>query len=254
MPQVIPIKALKDNYIWCIIAQNRDCIIVDPGEANPVIETLNEKHLNLTAILITHHHSDHTAGLHELSKFYKLPILGSKEVLLANHLVVENESINFSDLNLKFEVLFVPGHTLGHVAYYGEGIVFTGDTLFTGGCGKIFEGTANQMYESLDKLKKLPDDTLIYCGHEYTESNLKFATLVEPQNKDIMERLKETQKLRINKQPTVPSTLQIEKLTNPFLRCDQRDVIKAVENYCQQGLDSPVAVLKNLRDWKNHQS
>ncbi len=251
METILPIKALKDNYIWCLINPNQACIIVDPGEANPVISFLNENRLELTAILVTHHHYDHVGGIRELLAMKQVPVYGSSKIPFVTHIAKDNSVINIPGISQQFVVIAVPGHTLDHVAYFQPGFVFTGDTLFTAGCGKIFEGTASQMHDSLTKLRQLPDETLIYCGHEYTESNLKFAALVEPANIDIKKRLQKTQRLRSEGKATVPAPLSLEKLTNPFLRTDQENVIKAISSYYQREITAPINVLKALREWKN---
>jgi hydroxyacylglutathione hydrolase len=252
---VHPILALTDNYIWCLVQPNRECVIVDPSEASPVFRYLEQHALTLTAILITHKHYDHTGGISELIKAWPVPVYGSEQIPSVSVVMDRDRTITLTGSQLQFEVFLIPGHTLEHVAYYHpEGHVFTGDTLFTGGCGKIFEGTAQQMYHSLLTLKALPKETLVYCGHEYTENNLKFAQVVEPQNRDIEERLLATQTLRRRQQPTVPAPLSIELKTNPFLRCDHPDVIAAASAYCMRSLQDPVEVLATLRTWKNHYS
>ncbi len=245
---IYPIPAFHDNYIWCLV-KNSDCLIVDPGEALPVEKFLQKNNLNLKAILATHHHFDHTNGIQKLVHARPVPVYGSAQIPEVTHVVQDQEIIQPLDIPLK--VLTIPAHTLEHVAYYTDGIAFTGDTLFTGGCGKIFEGTANQMYESLEKLKQLPKETLIYCGHEYTLNNLKFAELVEPKNQCIQERIEVTKRLLKKGLSAVPAPLELELKTNPFLRCDQQDVINAASNYAQKPLTDPVAILFTLREWKN---
>lgn len=239
------IRALKDNYIWMIRKIDSDqVIIVDPGEEEPVIAVLEKFHLKLSGILITHHHWDHSNGAAGLQDKYNIPVYWSKER-------EADEEVSFSDLKLLFRVLHIPGHTLDHVAYYGYDSLFCGDTLFTGGCGRIFEGTASQMYASLTKIINLPENTQIYCGHEYTQANLKFAKIIEPENTDLSERIRKTDLLREQGLPTVPALLSEEKKTNPFLRCHISSVIKAVENYVGEKLSDPVKVFEALRNWKN---
>lgn len=247
---IVPIMALRDNYIWCVIKQS-NCLIVDPGEADPVFDFINHNKLKISAILTTHHHWDHTNGIKEIVKHNTIPVYGSEQIPMVSHIVKDKEIIHIPPLQLAFQVLTIPAHTLEHVAYYGEGLAFTGDTLFTGGCGRIFEGTAKQMYESLTKLKQLPPTTLIYCGHEYTLKNLEFAKRVEPDNLVISERIHQTQQLRVADKPTVPAPLSIELETNPFLRCEQPTVIAAASNHAGKKLTDPVEVLATLRELKN---
>ncbi len=246
---ITAIRALKDNYIWMMRKNDSDqVIIVDPGEEAPVIAVLDKFKLKLAGILITHHHSDHTNGAVGLQDKYHCPVFWSKDRKPG---VNSDEEIAFPDVALKFRVLHIPGHTLDHVAYYGYGVLFCGDTLFTGGCGRIFEGTPAQMVDSLAKIMNLPDDTQIYCGHEYTQANLKFAKLIEPENADLLERIREIDLLREQKLPTVPALLSIEKKTNPFLRWHIKSVIDAVQNYTGEKLSDPVKIFENLRNWKN---
>jgi hydroxyacylglutathione hydrolase len=247
-----PISALKDNYIWCIVLSDQTCIVVDPGDAAPVLDFLKEHHLDLRAILITHKHYDHTDGIKTLVQTNPIPVYGPP-IPHVDHLVEEGDTVIITE-QFNAQVLAIPGHTLEHLAYHYPGRVFTGDTLFTAGCGRVFEGTAQQMYHSLCKLNALAGETLIYCGHEYTENNLHFARLVEPNNKEVVQRLTEVAQLRLTGLPSVPATLALERKTNPFLRCDHPDVIAAATRYCQKRLHSPVAVFAVLRDWKNKMS
>lgn len=254
MIEVLPIKALQDNYIWCLINRaNRHCVIVDPGEAAPVFTMLRANQLKLSAILITHHHWDHVNGIAELLAQFDVPVYGPalEPVVGLTHPVQGSAEIVLEDMHLHWQVMDIPGHTLGHIAYYTPGLVFTGDTLFTAGCGRLFEGTAEQMYASLLSLKSLDDNTLVYCGHEYTAANLKFAQCVEPDNLDIQQRIEQVTRLREANSPTVPALLATEKLTNPFLRCDQPVVINAAEHYAGKKLNTPQAVFEIIRNWKN---
>jgi hydroxyacylglutathione hydrolase len=226
---ITPIPALKDNYIWMISSSEKKlAIVVDPGEAKPVLTVLNQNNLSLAGILVTHHHWDHTDGIPELLKNYDVPVYGPglKSGVISTALT-------------DFTVLEIPGHTLDHIAFVGLGGVFCGDTLFCAGCGKVFEGTYEQMYESLLKLKHLPDETLVYCGHEYTQSNLKFAKVVESNNPNF------------NLQKTAPSTIKLEKLTNPFLRCEEFAVREAVEKQAGRKLNTALEVFTELRKWKD---
>ncbi|MBA2654633.1 MAG: hydroxyacylglutathione hydrolase [Gammaproteobacteria bacterium] len=251
MTSIFPILAFRDNYIWCL-QKDFYCAVVDPGDATPVIKLLQEKHLTLSAILLTHHHYDHTDGVKGLLDYANVPVYGPHAIAQVTRPIVLDGQFDIDEIGLNFTTFGLPGHTLEHVGYYDAGMVFTGDTLFTAGCGRIFEGSIEQMYQSLIKLKSLPETTLVYCGHEYTENNLRFALLVEPDNEEIKQRYNETLLLRKNNTPTVPASIAIEKKTNPFLRCDQKNVITAAEKYAGSPLTHPVEVLKALRDWKNH--
>ncbi len=248
------ISALSDNYIACIInAAQKNCVIVDPGEADPVFNFLDENHLSLSGILITHHHWDHTNGIEKLLHKFDVPVYGPAKEPVAGmtHLLNDGDVINLEKLGITLNVMHIPGHTLGHIAYYNDDFVFTGDTLFTAGCGKIFGGTVDQMYNSLMRIASLNEKTLVYCGHEYTASNLKFALKVEPENLDIQQRVDQVTKLRHKNIPTVPATLSLEKLTNPFLRCTVPSVKKAAENHAGKTLNTPQEILGILRAWKN---
>lgn len=227
--------------------------VVDPGEAGPVLTVLKQKQLTLCGVLLTHHHHDHTGGVTELLTHYPVPVYGPLHdpILTATHRVTEGDRIDIPQLNCPFNVIEIPGHTKGHIALYHNKILFCGDTLFTAGCGRIFEGTAEQMFNSLQKLAALPDDTFIYCGHEYTAANLRFAQTVEPDNKDIQQRIIDTANLRAKNQPTVPATLSLEKRTNPFLRSHVADVKYAVEKQVGQTLDNNIDVFKYTRLWKD---
>lgn len=251
--EIIPIKAFKDNYIWCIVdSDTKQCVVVDPGDAKPVFEYLNNHDLILKAILITHHHWDHTNGVAELMSKYHVAVYGAENS--PNELITQrvNDNDEITILNkFKLRVLTIPGHTLDHIAYYGDNKVFSGDTLFGAGCGRIFEGSAEQMYGSLNKLKNLPENTEVYCGHEYTVANLQFAKVVEPNNKDILSRLEISQALVANNDPTLPSTIALEKCTNPFFRSDQHNVIAAVSRHAGQALLNPVDVFRQTRLWKD---
>lgn len=254
-PDVVPIPALSDNYIWAVLpTQSNHCVIVDPGEATPVLDFLQAHNRTLSAILITHHHYDHTQGIQTvLSHYPNTPVYGPalEHVDGVTVALQDGDTVSLPACGLTFLVRHIPGHTLGHIAFIGHGMAFTGDTLFTAGAGKIFEGTPEQMAQSLATLAALPEDTLIYCGHEYTEHNLAFAKAVEPKNVDIDQRLMQVQARRAKQLPTVPAPLSVELRTNPFLRTRQDSVITAAEQYANTALTNSVQVLMTIREWKN---
>lgn len=253
MLSIFPIPAFNDNYIWILVDEvNQYAIVVDPGDATPVLAFLQQRQLTLSAILITHKHHDHTGGIVALlSVFPNTQVFSHplEKVMQTTHPVSDNDVISIHDND--FSVMCIPGHTLGHVAYYCSPILFCGDTLFANGCGRVFEGTAEQMLQSLQKLMTLPDETKVYCGHEYTVSNIAFALHVEPNNIALQKRFETAKQLRSNHQPTVPSTMALEKLTNPFLRTHVSSVMDAISKKAGRVLDSDVAVFAALREWKN---
>lgn len=249
--KIIPIPAFDDNYIW-LIRNERYAVAVDPGDAEPVLEYLRHHDLRLTAILVTHHHSDHTGGNQDLVRSADIPVFGPRmeNVPALTHPVDQNDIVRLPELDMEFAVLDVPGHTAGHIAYYGANSLFCGDTLFTCGCGKLFEGTPAQMYASLQKLAALPDETAVYCAHEYTLANILFAKSVEPANAALLGREADAIRAREAGRPTVPSSMALEKETNPFLRCTQPAVIEAAARHAGQQLDTPASVFAALRKWK----
>lgn len=252
--QILAIRALNDNYIWTIVHPRKKCaVIIDPGEADPILQLLAEKQLTLSAILITHHHWDHTNGIKDIIAAHRAPVYAPAKdsVTLCDHPVNEGDEVRIPEAELTFQVLDIPGHTRGHVAYLGHGWVFTGDTLFTGGCGRIFEGTPHQIYHSLLKLAHLDPKTQVYCGHEYTKKNLSFARLVEPNNDILLQRITNTEALLNKKLPTVPSTLELELQTNPFLRCQVPQVHQSAEAHAGLPLTDNLAVFTALRRWKD---
>ena len=254
MINIEPIKAFDDNYIW-LMTTNEGSIVIDPGESKNLLKEIEKKNIKLDAILITHHHYDHTGGIEELlMKYPNLKVYGpNNNVDLIKSRLGDGELLNV--IGIDFEVIEIPGHTLDHIAYYANinnsPILFCGDTLFAGGCGRVFEGTFDQMYESLMKLKKLPKNTRIYCGHEYTINNLKFAKAVEPDNVDLIIRYDEALDLRKNNIPTLPSTISIELKTNPFLRADENNVQKIISNKFKTGF-SEKEIFSALRQWKDN--
>jgi hydroxyacylglutathione hydrolase len=252
MLEIVPLRAFKDNYIWTLRDQ-RVAAVVDPGEAGPVKEYLAREGLSLAAILATHHHPDHVGGITELVRAKRVPVFGPKgePIPELTHPVGQGDTAAIAELGASFSVLDIPGHTRAHVAYYGLGSLFCGDTLFACGCGRVFEGTAEQMVASLAKLAALPDATKVYCGHEYTLANIKFARAVEPDNAELAAREARAQKLRDAGLPTLPSTLGEERATNPFLRCVEPAVVESANKYLGARIADPVRVFAAIREWKN---
>jgi len=252
MLQVVPLSAFKDNYVWTL-RKGGHAAVVDPGEARPVLEYLARENLALAAILATHHHPDHVGGIRELLEVHEAPVYGPRNepIDTLTRPVSEGDTVTIPQLEVSLSVLDIPGHTRAHIAYYGAGSLFCGDTLFACGCGRLFEGTADQMYASLQKLARLPDDTKVYCGHEYTLANIGFARNVEPKNAALEARETRDRKLREAGKPTVPSTMREEKATNPFLRVGEPAVIESVNKYLGSRVSDPVRVFAAIREWKN---
>ena len=252
MLEIVPLPAFQDNYIWTL-RDGKNAAVVDPGEARPVKEYLAREGLTLVAILATHHHPDHVGGIAELVAMTKVPVFGPKgePIPELTHPVGQGDKVEIFALDAVFSVLDIPGHTRAHVAYYGLDSLFCGDTLFACGCGRVFEGTAKQMLDSLSKLAALPDETKVYCGHEYTLANIKFAREVDPDNRLLAAREAKAAKLRAAGRPTLPSTLGEERATNPFLRCAEPAVVESANKYLGARIADPVRVFAAIREWKN---
>lgn len=258
MIKVIPVPAFQDNYFWLFHTEgSNQAYVVDPGEAEPVLAALKHKGLQLAGILITHHHWDHTGGIDQLLTSFDVPVYGpkSQNIRQITHTLRQGDTLSLSE-ELQFQVLEVPGHTLDHLAYFcpesTQPLLFCGDTLFAGGCGRLFEGSAEQMHHSLSKLAELPTATAVYCAHEYTLSNLAFAQAVEGSNTKLIERINREEQKRSQQQPTVPSTIGLELATNPFLRCAESSVIDSVQSREGCEFDSPAEVLAAVRRWKDN--
>ena len=254
MLKVSTVRAFSDNYIW-LIHSPRDAstvVAVDPGEAAPVEAALAQG-LKLAGILLTHRHADHVGGVERLSEGRALQIFGPRAEKVPGKLqpVGEGDMASFQALDLSFRVLDIPGHTLGHIAFVGHGALFCGDTLFSGGCGRVFEGTPEQMTQSLAKLASLPEDTQVYCGHEYTVNNLLFARVVEPDNAASVDYLEQCRVLRTRDEATVPSTIRRERNVNPFLRCHLQSVKQNAEAKAGRRLQNTVEVFAVIRQWKD---
>ncbi|MCK6433010.1 MAG: hydroxyacylglutathione hydrolase [Burkholderiaceae bacterium] len=252
---LIALPAFADNYIW-MLHDGHNAVVVDPGDAAPVLTALEALGLALRAILVTHHHADHTGGLEVLRARLDGVVYAPAAEPVPGPFEPVQEATRFEAIGAAFEVIEVPGHTAGHVAYFcmpsddSVPVLFCGDTLFSAGCGRLFEGTAAQMLDSLRRLAALPPDTRVCCAHEYTESNLRFAQMVEPDNEDVATHAARCRALRSEGKPTLPSTLEIERRINPFLRTAVPSVQSAA---CHHGAkaDDEVAIFAALREWKN---
>jgi hydroxyacylglutathione hydrolase len=254
MTSVLHVPAFADNYIWLIRGKSPDGVaIVDPGDAEPVLVALENQRLKPVAILCTHHHGDHVGGVEDILRHYPVPVYGParERIPAVSHRLQEGDRVKLPELGLEFGVLDVPGHTAGHIAYYGAGMVFCGDTLFSAGCGRLFEGTAGQMHASLAKFSALPEETEVYCGHEYTEANLRFALAVEPDNAEAHAYRDRARAQRTKNLPTLPSTIGLERRVNPFLRTGVATVRQSAEKQSGAALGSEVEVFAAVRRWKD---
>ena len=253
---LVPLPAFDDNYIW-MVHQNGDAVVVDPGQARPVLDALARDGLRLRAILLTHHHHDHVGGVKELVEATGATVYGpaSERLPHCDERLSEGDRVELSTPSLSLTVLDVPGHTAGHIVYHGDAVghpvLFCGDTLFAAGCGRLFEGTPEQMSHSLQKVAKLPKTVLVCCAHEYTLGNLRWALAVEPDNRALQDWQEQAIALRESGLPTLPTTLAHELDTNPFLRTDRTAVAHAAARWSGQEASSPIAVFAILRKWKN---
>jgi hydroxyacylglutathione hydrolase len=251
--EIYCLSAFEDNYIWCLRRGDR-LAVVDPGDAEPVLAHLAAFGRQLCAILVTHHHRDHTGGIAELTHRHPVPVFAPQVERIAGTTVAlaGGESIRLPELDIELDVVDVAGHTRGHLAYYRRGALFCGDTVFGCGCGRLFEGTAAQLHDALTRIAELPPDTRIYSAHEYTASGIRFARTVEPGNPAIETRGAEVARLRSANLPTVPFTLAEELATSPFLRCRQPEVIAAAGRRLGQEPADELAVFAALREWRDH--
>ena len=249
MLNIIPIPAFDDNYIW-LLHNGQNAVVVDPGDAAPVIETLNAFNLNLSAILITHHHYDHIDGVSSLLTYRAVPVYAPQyEQFNFEHIkLAEGDEIHLPEIAQSFRIMWLPGHTLGQIAYVNDDYLLCGDTLFGAGCGRLFEGTPAQMLHSLQRLKMLSPSTKVFCAHEYTAKNIAFALTLEPDNADLMVRQQQTQALRAQHLPSLPSTIDVELKTNPFFRCNQATIF----NNSQAETSDELAVFTAVRSLRNH--
>ncbi|QGZ37617.1 hydroxyacylglutathione hydrolase [Pseudoduganella flava] len=254
---VLAVPAFNDNYLW-LVHDGHHAAVVDPGDAQPVLAALQAHGLTLTAILLTHHHGDHIGGVPELLQHYPVPVFGPRSdgIEAVTQPLGDGDTITVPGIGMRLTVLDVPGHTKGHIAYFrnvGPPWLFCGDTLFAGGCGRLFEGTPAQMAASLDKLAALPPGTKVFCAHEYTLSNLRFALAVEPENDALHARMADEAAKRERGVPTVPSTIALERATNPFLRYREQRIARSLHDAGKLDAGAPpVAVFAALREWKNH--
>lgn len=251
--RVVPVRAFNDNYVWTLRDETH-AVVVDPGEARPVIDYLDRERLALAAILNTHHHADHVGGNGALLSRWPVPVFGPNDARIPDvtHRLSDGERITLPHFGIELEVMDIPGHTRSHIAFHGDGMLFCGDTLFAVGCGRLFEGTPAQMHASLQRLAGVPDSTRVYCGHEYTVANIRFARAAEPGNQALADLEKRAAAQRAKDLPTLPTDIGQEKATNPFLRVHEPAIIASASRQAGKPLADPVAVLAALREWKNN--
>ena len=256
--KITAIPAPGDNYIWCLAnKKNNNALIIDPGKARPVLDFLSARNLNLKGICITHHHLDHTGGVDKLLGKFKIPVYGpaGESVAGVSEKLTHNTTFAVQELGISLKALETPGHTKGHLVFLGQldgtPVLFSGDTLFSSGCGRVFEGSYLQMYKSLLLIRSLPDNTLVYSGHEYTLDNLQFALALEPDNKPLKAYARKVKQLREQGYPSVPTTLGDEKLYNPFFRCSEEALALAAAQHTGSIPQTEVDVFTLLRKWKN---
>ncbi|PKF63043.1 hydroxyacylglutathione hydrolase [Psychromonas sp. psych-6C06] len=255
MVNVLTIPSFSDNYIWLIKdSQSQHCIVVDPGDATPVLEMIESQNLILDAILITHKHYDHIDGVAQLLSALgeDINVFSKNKLFPESTQVVEGQSIHCFEDRFVLQVMEVPGHTLDHIAFYNNELLFCGDTLFSGGCGRVFEGTHTQMFDALCRLRELDNDTKVYCAHEYTISNLTFALAIEPKNNALITYMKAVAKKRQQGLASIPTSIGVEKQINPFFRCDQDELINHLQNQLAKPLQSGLDTFTALRTHKDN--
>ena len=252
MLKIIPLPAFNDNYIW-LLQRGAFTVAVDPGDANVVADYCHRQQLQLSAILVTHCHHDHIGGVQELQQQFGCPVYAPAHPALNMpiHALKNDDQLHLPQLELSLKVLSLPGHTREHIGYYTPGMLFCGDTLFACGCGRIFDGTAQQLHQSLQKLANLPPDTRVYCSHEYTLSNQRFALTADPDNQALQQKNRHDQALRDRQHATLPTTIAQELACNPFLRCNDAAIRDAVQRHCGKILTDSEQVFIELRRWKD---
>lgn len=253
MLEVFPIPAFVDNYIWCLHNETK-AWVVDPGDATPVEQYLQSNNLTLEGVLITHHHADHIGGLKRLVTTYpNVEVYGpiSTRIPFLTRQVSEGERVTLASLGCEFEVLEVPAHTKEHIAYFGAVGLFCGDTLFSAGCGRLFEGTPEQMWHNFKRFNQLPGDTKVYCTHEYTQANNQFALTISPEDKHFNQHQEYIAKQRAANLPTLPTSIEQERKVNPFMRVEDALIAKLVSDHTKMSTDTPVEVFAAMRHWKD---